>query len=246
MRISLLLLLCLNSAFADCRVGLRLNVDRETLMPVEQQELDWLTAVLQQNNCPLNVIKSAAATTRRRLTDLRDGQADVWFGCSKTSDREQYLYFSEPYFLDEVRRYVRSGEQARYPSADFAELLQQGARITGPLTGWYGSAFEQFRAQHQHDKRLMFYRHYVREALNLLLQHRADVLITTKRQMAGIEPLFAAQFSFIEPALLNDPLHIVFSKKTVLYKDYQRLTTAISAALPLRESADGNEKSGLK
>lgn len=230
-----ILLFPLSVIAADCSRTLRLNADRETLMPSEQQELDWLSRVLQQNGCTLNVIRSAAATTRRRLNDLRDGHADVWFGCSKTPERERYLHFSEAYYVDEVRRYVRIGEQTRFANSDLTQLLQQDVRIVGPLTGWYGETFERFRAQHQQDKRLFFYRHHVREGLQLLLRHRADLLITTKRQMSGVDPELATQFGTIEPALLSDPLYIVFSKKTVSVVDFHHLNAAISAALLLRE-----------
>ncbi len=224
------------AAVAECTPPLRLHVDYNTLMPAETAELQWLDTVLREAQCPLQIISSAAATTQRRLNDLRDGQSDVWFGTSKTAARQTFLYFSAPYFVDEVRRYVRKGESDRCYVTDFDALLEQGCRLVGPLTGWYGRAFELFRDRHQSDQRVMYYRHHVQEALRLLRLNRADIIITTKRQMLAVDDTISNEIEYLAPALLDDPLHVVFSKKTVTPAQFEHVNNAIVAALPRLEA----------
>lgn len=234
----LLLLTCVSfAAVAECTHPLRLHVDHNTLMPAETTELQWLETVMREAQCPLQIISNAAATTQRRLNDLRDGQSDVWFGASKTAARQTFLHFSTPYFVDEVRRYVRKGENDRCYVTDFDVLLAQGCRLVGPLTGWYGRAFEQFRDRHQTDERVMYYRHHVQEALRLLRLNRADLIITTKRQMLEIDATISNEIEYLAPALLDDPLHVVFSKKTVTLVQFEQLNNAIVAALPRLQAA---------
>jgi ABC-type amino acid transport substrate-binding protein len=213
-----------------------MHVDRNTLMPAEQRELRWLQKVLAEAQCPLHIIDSAAATTKRRLNDLREGHADIWFGASYTPSREQYLHFSVPYYQDEVRRYVRTGELQRCNAIDLQLLLESGCRIVGPLTGWFGETFDKFRERNKHDKRLMFYRHHVIEALRMLQVKRADLVITTKRQMTEIDSELARQFEYQAPLLTIDPLHFVFSKKTVSHAEFVKIDTVIRAALPTLSS----------
>ncbi len=87
-------------------------------------------------------------TGARILRSLQQGEFDVMVRASKTDARQQYAYFSEPYRHEVVALFSR--KQLKLPAAfTMADALNQGLRLIGPASGWYGDEFEALRSKWQ-------------------------------------------------------------------------------------------------
>ena len=77
---------------------------------------------------------------QRVLKYAEDGQLDIIVSIYKNAQRERYLEFSEPVFTNNVKIYVRKGNEFTFRS--FADLSGKKGLI--PTGGTYGDEFENY------------------------------------------------------------------------------------------------------
>jgi len=85
-------------------------------------------------------------TGERILRSLQQGKFDVMIRASKTVERQEYAYFSDPYRDEVVGLFSR--EQLELPSAfSMVDALDKKLGMIGPVSGWYGDNFEALRSK---------------------------------------------------------------------------------------------------
>jgi len=87
-----------------------------------------------------------AMTGERILRSLQQGKFDVMIRASKTVQRQEYAYFSEPY-RDEIVGLFSRKQLELPPTISMVDALGQQIRLIGPVSGWYGDKFEVLRSE---------------------------------------------------------------------------------------------------
>jgi polar amino acid transport system substrate-binding protein len=101
--------------------------------------------ILTQAGCKVRW-HTTSMTGERILRSLQQGQFDVMIRASKTAQRQEYAYFSDPYRDEVVGLFSR--KKLELPSTfSLVDVLERKLRVIGPVSGWYGDKFEMLRAK---------------------------------------------------------------------------------------------------
>ncbi len=74
---------------------------------------------------------------KRHLTLLEGGSVHIAAGASKTSEREAYAHFSDPYRTEAMVLYIRKGESKNYADFKTLDQLPQVNFTIGVVNGYY-------------------------------------------------------------------------------------------------------------
>jgi polar amino acid transport system substrate-binding protein len=101
--------------------------------------------ILTQAGCKVRW-HTTSMTGERILRSLQQGKFDVMIRASKTVQRQEYAYFSDPYRDEVVGMFSR--KQLKLPSTfSMVDVLARKLRVIGPVSGWYGDEFEMLRSK---------------------------------------------------------------------------------------------------
>lgn len=89
-------------------------------------DIELISAFAEQAGCEIDFTQASWSELLKRL---REGEVDVVAGASKTSNREAFAHFSDPYRRETFALYVRDTEASKYPSTVIADVLAMGMKI---------------------------------------------------------------------------------------------------------------------
>lgn len=110
-------------------------------------DVELVSAVAERCDCALDFRHSNWGSL---LDDLRAGDVDVLAGATRTSEREGYAFFTDPYRAESFRLYVRNEDRERYAGKTLAELVADGLRIGYVLGYAYGEDFGELADDREH------------------------------------------------------------------------------------------------
>lgn len=100
-------------------------------------DIDILQSLATELNCELQLEQD---TWTALLAKLRDGELDLLPGASRSSERESYAWFSEPYRQEQFVLYTRSDSELDY--ADIPSLLAAGHKVGLVSDYYYGEEID--------------------------------------------------------------------------------------------------------
>ncbi|RED52529.1 polar amino acid transport system substrate-binding protein [Aestuariispira insulae] len=212
-------------------------------------DIELVTAVLNRIGCRFSFVP---LPWKRALVELELGRVDIVPTASYREERTVFSLYSNPYRYETVGLVVRNGEANLYPVERLEDFLKLRVRI-GILRGaWRGDAFEAFEADDRAGHILMNL-NTTQQAIQMLLRNRIDfyvempaIVLSEAAEMgqeAGLE-----EHPFV---IHKDPVHFIFSKKTVRPELVRRFNAALSIQLQRKEykaafgSAALNEKPAM-
>ncbi len=217
-------------AHSGCQRPFRME-ESPVWVKAEQDELKWLLHVFAVANCDLQLSNSGDATFTRMLRALEDGEKDVVLGASFTAERAKYLYYSPVYNVDKSILLARKAQAEKWNGKTISQIVTEKAVLLVPKHGWYGDVFETLRASSHKHQQFMFYRHD-KDALPDFSRSMADaVLITTRVLHSQPDQSWRNTLVELQPAVYEDQLHIVFSKRSTLFEDVQLINQTITELL---------------
>ncbi|HEX4910430.1 MAG TPA: transporter substrate-binding domain-containing protein [Permianibacter sp.] len=213
-----------SAASAVCQQPMRVIRNAE----YEPDEDDrFLRAVLAHAGCELQITVSAhRVTLARRFELLRAGEIDLIIGVNRLPERETLGWFSVPFRSEKTRGWIRATDAARANGKSTETLIHEGWKVIGPSQGWFGPFYEQLR-QRPGGLTADFKR--IEQGVRLLSKGRGDLLIVDDvwlsrlpaEELQGLQPL---------PDMLHEePLHFLYSQKTVTRTQVTALDAAINA-----------------
>ena len=173
-------------------------------------------------------------TGARILRSLQQGKFDVMIRASKTAERQQYAYFSKPYRHEIVALFSR--KHLKLPATlSMTDAFNQGLRLIGPASGWYGSEFEVLRTKWQQNELYTAYPDAARATELLfatpsrgdLLLVDADIFFRHLGKEQHDEVTLVGNNVLINPALL------MFNQQSIEQTDLNAINQAI---LQLRQT----------
>lgn len=183
-------------------------------MQEEAQGLDveLLRAFAEFLGCEINFINVPA---KRSHQMLKSGSLDIMMGATKTVEREEYSFFSDPYRDEEVRLFVLDENKDNVKLERWQDIFTQKLRLLVPISGWYGADYEKTRERLALEN-LLILSPDVDKSVQMLTYDRADLMIGDAIAM----PYIASQhqgirLSALKPILDHNPIHLMLSKKSI-------------------------------
>lgn len=183
-------------------------------MQGEAQGLDveLLRAFAEFLGCEINFINVPA---KRSHQMLKSGSLDIMMGATKTVEREEYSFFSDPYRDEEVRLFVLDENKDNVKLERWQDIFTQKLRLLVPISGWYGADYENTRERLALEN-LLILSPDVDKSVQMLTYDRADLMIGDAIAM----PYIASQhqgvrLSALKPILDHNPIHLMLSKQSM-------------------------------
>ncbi|WP_249553373.1 MULTISPECIES: transporter substrate-binding domain-containing protein [Shewanella] len=183
-------------------------------MQGEAQGLDveLLRAFAEFLGCEINFINVPA---KRSHQMLKSGSLDIMMGATKTVEREEYSFFSDPYRDEKVRLFVLDENKDNVKLERWQDIFTQKLRLLVPISGWYGADYENTRERLALEN-LLILSPDVDKSVQMLTYDRADLMIGDAIAM----PYIASQhqgirLSALKPILDHNPIHLMLSKQSM-------------------------------
>ncbi len=176
-------------------------------------DIDLVKKVM--NNCGYD-LKMEQMPWKRLLLHVRRGITDMTCGASKTKEREEFAYFSDPYRQESVVLYVRKGESSKYPLASLSDIMGASFRLGVAAEFYYGEQYEKLKNNPD-------FKSHIQEVpedmpnVKKIMKNRIDgFLIDPFVGAALIRDLgFQNKLEIHPMTVYSDNVHVIFSKKSV-------------------------------
>lgn len=193
-------------------------------------DIDMVNAVFEHHGKTLTFNQ---LPWQRHLDNVKSGIIDLAASASKTSDREQYAYFSDPYRTESAALFIRKADQEKYQFKSLADIIGTNFTLAVTRGYYYGEEFSELmkndafqqRIQEVNDNQLA-QRQLVRGRVDGFLED--PIAASVELEEEGV----ADQVINILP-IYSDDIYVMFSKKTMTEGDVKAFNQSLAA---MRES----------
>jgi polar amino acid transport system substrate-binding protein len=105
-------------------------------------DVELVTAIADGAGCHLSFERDSWANLLKRVAD---GEIDLISGATRTAEREDYAWFSEPYRQEVFVLFTRSDADERFPGSTLRAKLEGGLRLGVTDAYLYGGEVETLR-----------------------------------------------------------------------------------------------------
>lgn len=176
-------------------------------------DLDILQAIFAWTQCELSF---AERPWQRLLIDIQTGSVDILLGASKTAERMDFSYFSQPYRKEKMALYIRAEEKNNYTFKSLGEIVYLPFTLGVTRGYYYGEEYEQLLKSRAFREQLVIVARD-KQLYPLLLQGRINGFLA--------ETYFVG-YNFLNKdnskkairyplPLYESDIHVMFSRKTV-------------------------------
>ncbi|QGX40286.1 substrate-binding periplasmic protein [Permianibacter aggregans] len=103
-------------------------------------DVDVVTAIAERVGCKITYQQGE---WRELLDGIKSGKLDLIASATRTEDREEYAYFSDPYREEAFSLYVRAGEANKWAAKSIREMVRDKNMRIGLIDGYvYGGVIE--------------------------------------------------------------------------------------------------------
>lgn len=195
-------------------------------------DVELVQAVATDMSCQLEVVQGSWLEL---LTLLKEGNIDFVLGASKTADREEFAYFSEPYRQERFQLYVRRDDSAL--SYDSLQAFVAAGHKVGVVNEYFYG--DEVAALYEDDSLRDKFVGAIISELNMarLLDEEIDGLLEDSFVGASILRRKGLD-KYIVPhtiSLGNSDVYVMFSKASVTEQQVQQFNTGLA-----RLKADGS------
>lgn len=193
-------------------------------------DIDLIEAVAKDVGCEITFRQLPWA---RMLLELENGVIDATSSTSRTSERDLFAYFSEPYRQAEMAVIVRRGEAENHPLADLLSIPDAGFKL-GVIAGYYyGPEFARLMKDPKFAARVDGAADYGTN-IRKLLHGRIDGLLVDDVGVALGEAKALGVGEQIERhpvRVAGDDLHFMFSRKTIDPATFEAINAGLATMI---------------
>ena len=176
---------------------------------------------------------------KRHLKYIKTGQFDVAMGSSKTTERQSYAYFTQPYRLEEIKLFVLSEKVQTMQVQSLADVINN-QYIVGVERGYfYGEEYNNLSTRDD------FKNHFnevtdLSQNIKMLLKGNIDGLLADPIAMNTYSDFFNLQGKFTQLPLYiyQTEIHFMLSKSSMSPIDLAQFNKVITA---LKDSGELNK-----
>ncbi|WP_186435212.1 substrate-binding periplasmic protein [Rheinheimera sediminis] len=227
------------SAASPCPVPMRMAYNNDWLPYVQLQDerisgsdIELVRRLTHRLGSALQLVRMSE---QRALQQLEQGELDLLFAASYTTERAKYAYFSLPYREEHITAVLNTDLLAQHPdlrtSTDFYQLASKRWSGAVNTAGYYGEEFERFK-QNEGQNRLFHVAEEFRR-LQMVVQGRAQYSIVDQN-VAHYHIHQHQEFSKLRllPFLLHQSsIHLMLGKKTISERCVKQLNLILSTEL---------------
>ncbi len=188
-------------------------------------DLEMSRAVFAEANCKL--VEMGPLSSGRSAGLFRQGKIDLLLGASRTAEREPLGHFTRSYRGETVSIFTMAdADPAVRAPTSFGQFMAQPGVLLALRVGWFGEDYARHREQLRKHGRLAEFSGY-RQGLGQLASRRAPYLLgdsLTIKLAAARQGIKVTPLPFL---LLDAPVYMMFSKRTVSPDDVQLIDAAI-------------------
>lgn len=189
-------------------------------------DIDSFYAIMKEADIEITITE---LPWKRHLNMLESGQMDVAMGASKTSEREDYAYFTQAYRQEKVNLVVKKGESKNIKLSKLEDLTQSTYLIGVEGGYYYGETYQQLIKQ-------TGFREHISEVIDIeqnvtmLLAGHLDGFLVDPITLKVFVEKYQLQNKFeIHPlSIYQDDIFIMLSKKSTDKKLVNRIDAAIT------------------
>jgi len=192
-------------------------------------DVTFTRTIFDSIGCPYEFV---AMPFRRALVEIADGDIDVIPFVSISEERAKIASFSVAYRNKTVGLVLRTEDVAKTPLSSLDDIVARGL-VLGHMEGTYrGEDFNAFLARPD-TARFVFNVQDMTEGLRMLDAGRVDALVEMPASVFAIARTMGLADRIAEHPLTiwRDPVHFMFSKKSVPDKLVAAVDAAIAAEL---------------
>ena len=194
---------------------------------VQGLDIDIVSAIAERVDCDIEFLQGSWAGLLRMI---RTGELDLLLGATRTDEREEFAWFSDPYREESFALYVRTAEADQWSDQSLQELLQADFRL-GVTQGYiYGSEVTDLQENPEYADK--FIEAAVGE-LNFthLMDHRIDGFLEDPFVFASIDRRrsWDVDMESLPVDLGTGDVHMMFSRESVDESLVQRFDEALAA-----------------
>lgn len=189
-------------------------------------DVELSRAILQEAGCTL--VELDRMPPSRNTFMFNTGKADLMAGASRTAERMRQAWFSIPYRTETVRLFATPAVLQRYPTLrTFADVVREKLTILAPRIGWYGEAYHVNVGSLKADNRLSQFNEFP-DGINMMAAGRADLILGDQASVSHAAARRGLKLVPLPFTLVDAPVHMMFSRKTMVESDVRRIDAAIA------------------
>ncbi|TWI84792.1 amino acid ABC transporter substrate-binding protein (PAAT family) [Roseibium hamelinense] len=188
-------------------------------------DVEFMRSVFQEIDCSYEFID---IPFKRSIAELAAGRIDMMPFMSITAERQAFARFSAAYRYETAGLVMREADVERYEISSLEDVVKHGLVLGHEHSAYRGEVFKDFLASPLSEKHVYIVSS-TEEGVKMLLAGRIDALVEVPsstlamaRQLGTADVLAEHPFQ-----LLSEPVHFMFSRKTVS----DELITAINGAI---------------
>lgn len=188
-------------------------------------DVDLLTAVVRNADCDIAFQKG---TWRDLLHQIQDGEIHLLGGATRTPDREEFAYFTDPYRDEQFSLYVATDRLGELADKPFEQFMEDGLRFGVVEDYLYGDPVTAFQDDPQYRDRFD-YSAMAETNVSRLLDGEVDGIIEDKFVGASIIRHKNLQDA-ISPhplRLTSNPVSIMVSRASVDDELFARINQSV-------------------
>ncbi|MGH1353169.1 MAG: substrate-binding periplasmic protein [Methyloligellaceae bacterium] len=188
-------------------------------------DIDLVKAVFENQG---KTLKFVQLPWKRHLGNVEAGLIDLAASASRTPEREQYAYFSDPYRSESAALFIRKADQNKYQFSSLDDIIGTNFSLAVVRGYYYGEKFSQLM------KNADFRKHVHEVNDNQLAQRQ----LVRGRVDGFLEDPIAASFELEEEGLADqvinvlpiysDDIYVMFSKKTLSEADVEAFNKSLA------------------
>lgn len=175
-------------------------------------DIDLLNIISAKLGCNINYIERP---WQRLLMELRVGEIDIVAGASRTSEREEYSFYSQVYRYEEKALFVRKEDAGKFSIKTLEDLVANEMDLVVTRGHFNGEEFENARKDSEFNRRI-FEVLDNRSHSQMLINYRADGYFDAK--ISGMQLLkqkkLNDQIVLHGFTLYKEPVYVMFSKNS--------------------------------
>jgi polar amino acid transport system substrate-binding protein len=188
-------------------------------------DVELLKAIFAEAHCSL--LFEEELPRKRRLAVFLSGGIDLMLAASDTPDRREYAWFSKPYRNESVSLFTRPEKINQYSDLDgFAAILARKVTVLSPNAGWYGEDYKNYLARLTAANLISPFE-TTEQGMKMFAVARAELIMGDAGAITYEAKLQGLQVVALPLAIVDAPVHLMFSKKSVKDSDVATINQAI-------------------
>lgn len=190
------------------------------------RDLEIFDQVMLRAGCSYTLTKMP---WKRVISAVKSGRIDVTIGASYNKERGEFALFSLPYRTETMVMFMRQADIAKLSPASFNDVISSELNIGVHLGSWYGKQYDDAYSSNPEFRGRVLQSSDFRFLHNWLMIGRVDIVLD--ELFSGLTHVHTAGLAnqiWVHPMHVHkNPVHFMFSKKSVSTEDLSHINTAL-------------------